>query len=93
MSDRAEEPIPGRADALTEARDRVRVRQRAWRCPENPCPHPTPAQRPGPRLRRGRSKARAPMARQLCLLAPEGEGRAVLRRRRPSSSLRALLLR
>ncbi|NIJ75660.1 hypothetical protein FHT08_000708 [Xanthomonas campestris] len=35
---------------------------------------PTPAPRPGPRLRRGRSKARAPMARQLCLLAPKGEG-------------------
>ncbi|MFS8393326.1 hypothetical protein EIQ02_02555 [Xanthomonas campestris pv. raphani] len=34
----------------------------------------TPAQRPGPRLRRGRSKARAPMAREPCLLAPEGEG-------------------
>ncbi|MBB4728816.1 hypothetical protein FHR58_002874 [Xanthomonas arboricola] len=43
---------------------------------------PTPALRPG--LRRGRSKARAPMARQLCLLAPTRE--------RLSSSLPALLL-
>ncbi len=33
---RAEEPIPGRADALTEARDRWRT----WRCLENPYPHP-----------------------------------------------------
>ncbi|QEX78683.1 hypothetical protein F6Y24_18500 [Xanthomonas arboricola pv. pruni] len=32
---------------------------------------PTPALRPG--LRRGRFKARAPMARQLCLLSPTGE--------------------
>ncbi|PPU25439.1 hypothetical protein XarCFBP6762_14300 [Xanthomonas arboricola] len=30
--------------------------------------------RPGPRLRRGRSQSRAPMARKLCLLAPTGEG-------------------
>ncbi|CEJ46949.1 hypothetical protein XAB3213_3720023 [Xanthomonas citri pv. bilvae] len=29
---------------------------------------------PGPRLRRGRSQARAPMARKLCLLASVGEG-------------------
>ncbi|QDS14342.1 hypothetical protein FPL04_00800 [Xanthomonas arboricola] len=35
---------------------------------------PTPAPRPGPRWRRGRSKARAPMARKPCLLAPTGEG-------------------
>ncbi|PPT54386.1 hypothetical protein XarbCFBP8138_16650 [Xanthomonas arboricola] len=35
-----------------------------------PYPHPNP----GPRLRRGRSQARAPMAHQLCLLAPTGEG-------------------
>ncbi|QBG82917.1 hypothetical protein EYR27_01640 [Xanthomonas oryzae] len=35
---------------------------------------PTPALRPGPRLRRGRSWARAPTARKLCLLAPLGEG-------------------
>ncbi|AZB52629.1 hypothetical protein C2859_18250 [Xanthomonas citri pv. glycines] len=35
---------------------------------------PTPALRPGPRLRRGRSSARAPTARKLCLLAPVGEG-------------------
>ncbi|PPT47561.1 hypothetical protein XarbCFBP8147_17410 [Xanthomonas arboricola] len=33
-----------------------------------------PAPRPGPRWRRGRSKARAPMARKPCLLAPTGEG-------------------
>ncbi|SOU06327.1 hypothetical protein LMG19144_01368 [Xanthomonas arboricola pv. fragariae] len=33
---RAEEPIPGRADALTEARGR----RRTWRCLENPYPHP-----------------------------------------------------
>ncbi|MBB4770074.1 hypothetical protein FHR57_002583 [Xanthomonas arboricola] len=85
---RAEEPIPGRADALTEARDR----RRTWRCLENPYPHPPPAPRPGPRLRRGRSKARAPMARQLCLLAPTGEGLTVFRRRGASSSLPALLL-
>ncbi|PPU11237.1 hypothetical protein XacyCFBP1159_15650 [Xanthomonas arboricola pv. corylina] len=38
---------------------------------------PTPAPRPGPRLRCGRSRARAPMARQLCLLAPRGEGLSV----------------
>ncbi|PPU45424.1 hypothetical protein XarbCFBP7697_06170 [Xanthomonas arboricola] len=35
---------------------------------------PIPAPRPGPRLRRGRSLAHAPMARQLCLLSPTGEG-------------------
>ncbi|PPU49987.1 hypothetical protein XdyCFBP7245_21935 [Xanthomonas dyei] len=35
---------------------------------------PPPAPRPGPRLRRGRSYARAPTARKLCLLAPTGEG-------------------
>ncbi|PPT94495.1 hypothetical protein XarbCFBP7409_19250 [Xanthomonas arboricola pv. guizotiae] len=35
---------------------------------------PTPAPRPGPRWRRGRCKARAPMARKPRLLAPEGEG-------------------
>ncbi|PPT85046.1 hypothetical protein XarzCFBP7410_07360 [Xanthomonas arboricola pv. zantedeschiae] len=29
---------------------------------------------PGPRWRRGRSKARADMARKPCLLAPTGEG-------------------
>ncbi|PPU65607.1 hypothetical protein XcodCFBP4690_03715 [Xanthomonas codiaei] len=34
----------------------------------------TPAPRPGPRLRRGRSKAHAPMARKPCLFAPTGEG-------------------
>ncbi|QDS16326.1 hypothetical protein FPL04_12270 [Xanthomonas arboricola] len=34
-----------------------------------------PAPRPGPRWRRGRSKARAPMARKPRLLAPAGEGR------------------
>ncbi|PPT99442.1 hypothetical protein XarbCFBP7408_15140 [Xanthomonas arboricola pv. guizotiae] len=38
-----------------------------------PSPQPLAA-RPGPRLRRGRSKARAPMARKRCLLAPGGEG-------------------
>ncbi|PPT74752.1 hypothetical protein XarbCFBP8152_18475 [Xanthomonas arboricola] len=31
---------------------------------------PTPAPRPGARLRRGRSKARAPVARKPCPLAP-----------------------
>ncbi|PPV02682.1 hypothetical protein XvhCFBP2543_10950 [Xanthomonas vasicola] len=35
---------------------------------------PTSAPRPGPRLRRGRSKARAPLARKPCLLAPRGRG-------------------
>ncbi|PPU20670.1 hypothetical protein XarbCFBP7610_05575 [Xanthomonas arboricola] len=34
---------------------------------------PSPAPRPGPRLQRGGSKARAPMARQQCLLVPMGE--------------------
>ncbi|PPU08168.1 hypothetical protein XarjCFBP7645_11560 [Xanthomonas arboricola] len=34
---------------------------------------PTPAPRPGARLRRGRSKARAPVARKPCPLAPAGE--------------------
>ncbi|PPT88574.1 hypothetical protein XarbCFBP8149_05455 [Xanthomonas arboricola] len=38
-----------------------------------------PAPRPGPRLRRGRFQARAPMARKLCLLAPHGSG-ALIRR-------------
>ncbi|PPT99264.1 hypothetical protein XarjCFBP8253_15595 [Xanthomonas arboricola pv. juglandis] len=38
---------------------------------------PIPAPRPGPRLRCGRSRAREPMARQLCLLAPRGEGLCV----------------
>ncbi|TQV18559.1 hypothetical protein DB835_03095, partial [Xanthomonas perforans] len=33
-----------------------------------------PAPRPSPRLRRGRSKPRAPVARKLCLFAPQGEG-------------------
>ncbi|PPT22054.1 hypothetical protein XarbCFBP7629_11070 [Xanthomonas arboricola] len=33
-----------------------------------------PAPRPGPRLRRGRSKAHAPVAPKPCLLTPEGEG-------------------
>ncbi|PPU31915.1 hypothetical protein XspCFBP7912_14225 [Xanthomonas sp. CFBP 7912] len=37
-------------------------------------PHPNPSLRPGPRLRRGRSKAHAPVARKPCLLAPRGEG-------------------
>ncbi|PPU49331.1 hypothetical protein XarbCFBP6827_19885 [Xanthomonas arboricola] len=36
--------------------------------------HPNPAPRRGPRLRRGRSKARAPVARKPCLLAPQKEG-------------------
>ncbi|PPT74093.1 hypothetical protein XaplCFBP3122_17825 [Xanthomonas arboricola pv. populi] len=35
---------------------------------------PTPAPRPGPRLRRGRTNARAPVARKPCLGAPVGEG-------------------
>ncbi|PPU68623.1 hypothetical protein XpiCFBP4643_08955 [Xanthomonas pisi] len=34
---------------------------------------PTPVPRPSPRLRRGRCKARAPVARTPCLLAPRGE--------------------
>ncbi|PPU27817.1 hypothetical protein XarCFBP6762_08290 [Xanthomonas arboricola] len=38
---------------------------------------PTPAPRPGPRLRCGRSKAREPRARQLRLLVPRGEGLCV----------------
>ncbi|MBB4655439.1 hypothetical protein GGR73_001989 [Xanthomonas sp. F14] len=43
---RAEEPIPGRADALTEARDR----RRTWRCLENPYPHPNSRSAPRPAL-------------------------------------------
>ncbi|QCX68532.1 hypothetical protein DFG55_20860 [Xanthomonas campestris pv. campestris] len=39
----------------------------------SPVPSPQPP-RPGPRWRRGRSKARAPVARKPCFLAPEGEG-------------------
>ncbi|PPU19488.1 hypothetical protein XarbCFBP7610_12715 [Xanthomonas arboricola] len=35
---------------------------------------PTPAARPGHVLRRGRSKARAPVARERCGFAPRGEG-------------------
>ncbi|QBG89753.1 hypothetical protein EYC55_02340 [Xanthomonas oryzae] len=37
-------------------------------------PYLSPAPRPSPRLRRGRSKARTPVARTPCLLAPAGEG-------------------
>ncbi|PPT19645.1 hypothetical protein XarCFBP6771_12880 [Xanthomonas arboricola] len=37
---------------------------------------PPPAPRPGPRLRRGRSEACAPVARKPCPLAPAGEGLA-----------------
>ncbi|RFF45523.1 hypothetical protein D0A35_20445 [Xanthomonas campestris] len=43
-----------------------------WRSATVPSPKPRSA--PRPRFRRGRSKARAPMARKPCLLAPEGEG-------------------
>ncbi|PPT22618.1 hypothetical protein XarjCFBP1022_19600 [Xanthomonas arboricola] len=35
---------------------------------------PTPATHPGPRLRRGRTNARAPEARKPCPSAPRGEG-------------------
>ncbi|TDK23000.1 hypothetical protein E2F46_12675 [Luteimonas aestuarii] len=35
---------------------------------------PSPAPRPGPCQRHGRSCARAPMARKPCAVAPEGEG-------------------
>ncbi|SYZ53405.1 hypothetical protein CPBF367_14750 [Xanthomonas arboricola pv. juglandis] len=80
MSDRAEEPIPGHAAALTEARDR----RRTWRCLKNPYPHPNPRSAPRPAL--------AARALQLCLLAPTGEGLPVLRRRGASSSLPAPLL-
>ncbi|PPU78686.1 hypothetical protein XcuCFBP2542_00315 [Xanthomonas cucurbitae] len=41
---------------------------------------PTPAPRPGQRSQRGRSKARAPVARNPCLLAPLGEGLLLLGR-------------
>ncbi|PPU50580.1 hypothetical protein XarbCFBP6827_02370 [Xanthomonas arboricola] len=41
-------------------------------------PHPNPAPHSGPRLRRGRSKARAPVAPKPCLLAPEGERLCIL---------------
>ncbi len=44
---RAEEPIPGRADALTEARDRWRT----WRCLENPYAHPNSRSAPRPAAR------------------------------------------
>ncbi|PPU50489.1 hypothetical protein XarbCFBP6827_01810 [Xanthomonas arboricola] len=77
MSDRAEEPVRGRAVALTEAGE---TQPRAWQCPGRetvPSPHPL-APRPGPSLRRGRSKARAPLARKPCLLAPTGEGLCAL---------------
>ncbi|QWN05498.1 hypothetical protein DGN16_22605 [Xanthomonas citri pv. fuscans] len=55
---------------------RVRAKPRAlgimrWLLPI-PSPDPRPA--PGPRRRCGRSKARAPVARKPCLLAPGGEG-------------------
>ncbi|PPU64094.1 hypothetical protein XcodCFBP4690_10655 [Xanthomonas codiaei] len=43
---------------------------------------PTPALRPGPHSQRGRSKARAPVARNPCLLAPAGEGLAAAGERR-----------
>ncbi|PNV26609.1 hypothetical protein xavtCFBP7764_22820 [Xanthomonas citri] len=50
---------------MTAARSRV-----ATSAPSRHTLTPTP----GPRLRRGRSQARAPMARKPCLLAPVGEG-------------------
>ncbi|PPT19853.1 hypothetical protein XarjCFBP7652_02095 [Xanthomonas arboricola] len=77
MSDRAEEPVRGRAVALTEAGE---TQPRAWQCPGRetvPSPHPL-APRPGPRLRRGRTKSRAPLARKPCLLAPTGQGLCAL---------------
>ncbi|PPV05545.1 hypothetical protein XbrCFBP1976_16695 [Xanthomonas bromi] len=52
---------------LDDGRDRIRRRFARTLTP-------TPALRPGPRLRRGRSSARAPKARKLCPLAPMGEG-------------------
>ncbi|OWB28085.1 hypothetical protein XocBAI15_07695 [Xanthomonas oryzae pv. oryzicola] len=52
---------------LDDGRDRI------WCSFVRPLP-PTPALGPGPRLRRGRSWARAPTARKRCLLAPLGEG-------------------
>ncbi len=39
---------------------------------------PYPAPRPGPRLRRGRFKARAPVARKQCLVAPGEMGVAAV---------------
>ncbi|AYO94718.1 hypothetical protein Xcom_06465 [Xanthomonas axonopodis pv. commiphoreae] len=54
---------------MTAARSRV-----AASAPSRRTLTPTSAPRPGPCLRRGRSQARAPMARKLCLLAPVGEG-------------------
>ncbi|RMW95659.1 hypothetical protein D9R12_07745 [Pseudoxanthomonas spadix] len=45
----------------------------AWPSPLSPSPRP-PASHPGPRQRRGRSKARAPVARKPCLLAPPRAG-------------------
>ncbi|TWR04448.1 hypothetical protein FQJ87_09585, partial [Xanthomonas vasicola] len=39
---------------------------------------PTPALRPRPRLRRGRSKTRAPVARKPCLFCPAGRGALTL---------------
>ncbi|PPU73418.1 hypothetical protein XmelCFBP4644_07835 [Xanthomonas melonis] len=59
---------------MTAARSRV-----AASAPSHRTLTPTPALRPGPRLRRGRSSARAPTARKLCLLAPVGEGRSFRR--------------
>ncbi|PPU07837.1 hypothetical protein XarjCFBP7645_09575 [Xanthomonas arboricola] len=73
MSDRAEEPVRGHAVALTEASEWQPCTEQY---PDNPYPHLAP--RPGPCLRRGRSKARASMARKPCLLAPPGEGLCAL---------------
>ncbi|UIE42409.1 hypothetical protein KOJCDNHJ_04077 [Xanthomonas citri pv. punicae] len=51
----------------------------------------TPAPRPGPRLRRGRAEARAPVARKLCLLAPAGEGLKDFRYAWPVSTAQPVL--
>lgn len=43
-------------------------------CVDTLDPYTTPAPRPSSRLRRGRSKARAPVARKPCLIALTAEG-------------------
>ncbi|QNM60571.1 hypothetical protein XHV734_1766 [Xanthomonas hortorum pv. vitians] len=61
---------PGTGSSLKPGQSPSRVRARGFARILTP----TPASRPGPRLRRGRSKARAPVARKPCLLAPQERG-------------------
>ena len=61
----------GSGDALkqTEA-----VVEAIWNIVGDRTLSPTPAPRPSPRQRHGRSSTHAPVARKLCAIAPPGEG-------------------